>query len=116
LVELAVKVIVVPTSWGDALSGTTLAVWQASVYVNWSADDVALVPPGVVTVTSTTPAAWAGLVALMVVSEMKAQAADVPPKRTAVTPVKPQPLITNVVPPAVGPNVFEMPVTTGAAT
>jgi hypothetical protein len=37
----------------------------ATVYVNWSAEPVALVPPGVVTVMSTVPADSAGAVAVI---------------------------------------------------
>ena len=61
-------------------------------------------PPGVTTVTSTTPAAPAGLVAVIWVSELtvKLLAATVP-KSTAVAPVKPVPVIVTVVPPAAGP-------------
>lgn len=84
------------------------------VYVNWSAVDVALVATGVVTVTSTTPAAWAGERAVIWVSEFTVK--DVPavlPKLTAVAPVNPAPVIVTVVPPAKSPVVGEIPVTVG---
>jgi hypothetical protein len=37
--------------------------------VNWSALEVALAPIALLTVTSTVPTAWAGLTAVMLVSE-----------------------------------------------
>ena len=61
-------------------------------------------PPGVVTATSTAPAACAGAVAVIEValSTVKLVAA-VPPKLTTVAPVKPVPVIVTDVPPAAGP-------------
>ena len=57
--------------------------------MNWSAALVALVPPGVVTVTSTVPALPAGAVAVMLVALLTVNAvAAVPPKLTAVAPVE----------------------------
>src|ERR1700682_156325 len=83
-------------------------------YVNWSASVAALVPPDVVTVTSTTPAAWAGLTAAICVSDTNVKpAAGVAPKLTAVTPVKPMPLIVTFVPPRVGPELTMTAVTFG---
>lgn len=82
--------------------------------MNWSAALVVLVPEGVCTVTSTVPAAPAGEVAVIwaALSTVKPDAA-VDPKRTAVTPVKLVPVITTEVPPAVEPDVGEIPVTVG---
>ncbi len=71
--------------------------------MNWSLADDILVPEGVVTVTSTMPAACAGLVAVICESELKVKAAEVVPKWTDVAPVKPQPVIVTMVPPAVEP-------------
>jgi hypothetical protein len=72
--------------------------------VNSSAVDVGDEPPGVVTVASTAPAAPAGVVAVSDVSEPTVNdAAGVAPKLTAVAPVKADPVIVTVVPPASGP-------------
>jgi len=76
---------------------------------------VALVPPGVVTVTSTTPVPT-GEVALIVVALTKVKlVAAVVPNWTAVAPVKFVPVIVISVPPANGPDVGLRPVTVGAA-
>ena len=83
--------------------------------MNWSAAEVALVPAGVVTVTSTAPTAWGAVVAVIVVGLTTVKsAAGVAPNRTAVAPVKDEPMIVTVVPPTVGPLLGETPVTTGA--
>ena len=73
-------------------------------------------PPGVVTVTSTTPAACAGAVDVIVVAltTLKPVAA-VLPNLTAVAPVKFVPVIVTEVPPASGPDVGLSPDTVGAA-
>ena len=57
--------------------------------MNWSAAEVALVPPGVVTVTSTIPAAWPGAWTVIWVEETiwKVPAAVVP-NHTAVAPLR----------------------------
>ena len=76
----------------------------------------ALVPFGVVTVTSTAPAACAGDVAVIEVAFTTAKlAAAVPPNDTAVAPVKLVPLMVMLVPPAAGPEFGLTPVTVGAA-
>ena len=82
--------------------------------MNWSAALVALVPPGVVTVTSTVPVPE-GAVALMLVAllTVKLEAAVVP-NFTALAPVNPVPLIATEVLPALGPEVGLTPVTVGA--
>jgi hypothetical protein len=95
----------------------TLSAVQALLgvrYVKWSAAEVALVPLGVVTVTSTWPAVCAGLVAEIEESELNVKVAEVAPKWTEVTPVKPQPVIETGVAPVVGPLMGETPVTLGA--
>ena len=77
---------------------------------------VALVPPAVVTVTSTVPAPSAGEVAVIDVALLTVKpAAAVPPKLTAVAPVKPVPVIVTDVPPAVVPLFGLTLVTVGAA-
>jgi hypothetical protein len=75
---------------------------------------VALVPPGVVTVTSTVPVP-VGEVALMFVEllTVKLEAAVVP-NFTALAPVNPVPLIATEVVPVVGPELGLTPVTAGA--
>ena len=58
-------------------------------------------PPGPVTVTSTVPAASAGLVAVISVAEtMTTLVAATVPKSTAVAVLKPVPVIVTAVPPA----------------
>jgi hypothetical protein len=89
------------------------------MYVNWSAELVAVVPAPVVTLTSTTAfvPASAGDVAVIELSELKTTpVAATPPNLTPVTPVNPEPDIVTVVPPANGPNVGEMDVTAGPTT
>ncbi len=89
--------------------------------MNWSAADVLLVPPKVVTVTSTgvpgeqlEPEAHGGEVAVMEVSEFTVKAvAAVVPKSTAVAPVNPVPVIVTAVLPAGGPLAGEIVVTVG---
>ena len=80
----------------------------------WSADVVADVPPGVVTVMSTVPVPD-GDVAVICVPVFVRIVADVPPNLTAVAPVKPVPVIVTVVPPPTGPEVGDLPVTLGRA-
>jgi hypothetical protein len=83
--------------------------------VNRSADPVADVPLGVVTVTSTVPAAWAGAVAVSRPSALTVKVAATLPNCTAVAPVKPLPDTVTTVPPPVPPDVRLSPVTAGAA-
>ena len=96
---------------------TPVTVGGAPVWkVNRSAEDVALVPPdGVVTVTSTIPAASGGEVAVTCVDESTVkEAAGVVPKSTAAAPVKSYPLMVTEAPPAVDPYDGDTPVTEGA--
>ncbi len=73
------------------------------------------VPPELATVTSTVPAVPAGLVAVIRVEELTANAgAEVLPNRTDVASVKPVPVMMTVVPPPVGPEFGLRPVTVGA--
>jgi hypothetical protein len=69
----------------------------------------------VLTVTSTVPAACGGDTALIEVSEftVKLLAATLP-NETPVAPVKPLPVMVTLVPPAVLPELGEIPVTAGA--
>ena len=109
-----VTVTVVPPPGGPNAGLTALTVGAAS-YVNWSAALVALVPPGVVTVTSAVPDP-AGDVAVM--CEASTTVTFVPafdPKRTEVAPVKFVPVIVTLVPPPVGPAAGLSPVTVGTA-
>ena len=81
--------------------------------MNWSAADVADVPPAVVTLTSTVPVP-AGEVAVIWVAELTVKpVAAVPPKFTAVAPDKLRPVITTLVPPASDPDVGEIDVPDG---
>ena len=82
--------------------------------MNWSAALVALVPPGVVTVTSTVPVP-AGAVAVMPVALLTVKlAAAEAPKLTALAPVKPVPVTVDRGAAGVGPEVGLTPVTVGA--
>ena len=82
-----------------------------------SAADVADVPPGVVTVTSTVPAAPAGEVTVIVVEFTTVT--PVPafaPKFTVAPATKPVPVTVTEVPPAMGPASGETAVTVGTAS
>ncbi|KRB26616.1 hypothetical protein ASD94_14060 [Acidovorax sp. Root70] len=84
--------------------------------MNWSAALVALVPPTVVTRTSTVPVP-AGAVAVTCVAELTVKpVAAVAPKVTAVAALRFVPVIVTVVPPIAGPAVGDIDVTVGAAT
>ena len=99
------------------LVGLTLVTAGPVTKVNWSPAPVALVPPAVVTVMSTVPAAWAGVVAVMDVALLTVKlVAAVPPKLTAVAPVNPVPVMVTDVPPAVVPLFGLTLVTVGAPT
>ncbi len=75
------------------------------------------VPPGVVTVTFTSPAACAGVVAVMVVALTTVMpVAALPPKVTLVAPVKLVPVMVTDVPPRVVPLLGLTLVTVGGAT
>src|SRR5450830_673706 len=109
-----VMVTLVPPVAGPDVGEMLLTVGAAR-YVNWSAEPVALVPPPVVTLTSTVPVP-AGAVAVICVALLKVKLlAAVPPKVTAVTPAKFVPLMVTLVPPAAGPEVGEILPTVGVA-
>jgi len=76
---------------------------------------VALVPPGVVTVTSTTPEPAGEFAVIEAALTTVRLVAAVVPNLTAVVPVKFVPVIATSVPPASGPDVGLRPVTVGAA-
>jgi hypothetical protein len=83
--------------------------------VKWSAEPVALVPAGVVTVMSTVPTLPAGEVAVIEVALLTVNdVAAVLPNLTVVAPVKVVPVIVTLVPPKVVPLLGETPVTVGA--
>ena len=76
----------------------------AATYVKWSPAFTGLVPFGVVTRTSTVPAAPAGVVASTVVASTGVNdVAATPPMLTALAPVRLVPVMTMFVPPAVEP-------------
>jgi hypothetical protein len=92
------------------------AVYAAggNVYAKRSAGLVALVPPGVVTVTSTVPDP-AGLVAVICVAVLPVNTvAAAVPNLTAVAPLKLVPVITTEVPPPIGPLFGATETTNGA--
>ena len=73
-------------------------------------------PPGVVTVTATVPAACAGANAVISVGESIVKlVAAWPPKLTALAPARSLPLTVTLVPPLVGPAAGVRAVTTGRA-
>ena len=81
-----------------------------------SADEVADVPTGLVTVTSIVPAACAGLVTVICVSltmVIAPVAFATVPNFVQFAMRKPVPVMVTVVPPVVGPATGEMPVTVG---
>jgi len=84
--------------------------------VKWSAEDVTLVPPAVVTVMSTVPIDPAGDVATIWVAVFETIEAAAPPKWTDVALFRPVPVIVTDVPPATGPAAGETEVTVGAGT
>ncbi len=82
----------------------------------WSAPERVLVPLGVVTVTSTAPAASAGAVAVTEVGEAAVMVPAVAPNFTALAPVKLVPVMVTEVPPTNGPDSGLTPVTVGAVS
>ncbi|MNE07163.1 hypothetical protein D3C80_997700 [compost metagenome] len=77
--------------------------------------EVALVPPGELTVTSTVPVPG-GAVAVIWVALLTVKAVATPPKVTTIAPEKFVPPIVTLVPPASGPLFGEIDVTVGAGT
>ncbi|MNE07162.1 hypothetical protein D3C80_997690 [compost metagenome] len=83
--------------------------------MNWLNAEVVLVPPAVVTRTSTAPVP-AGAVAVIDVALLTVWLAVIPPKVTVVAPARFVPLMVTVVPPPVGPLFGAIDVTVGAPT
>ena len=81
--------------------------------MNWSAAEVADVPIGVVTVTSTTPVPGGLMTVIVVALTTVISVPGLVPKWTPVAPVKPVPVIVTKVPPAVGPPLGLRLVTAG---
>ena len=99
------------------LIGDIAVIVGTATYVNWSALLVALVPPAVVTVTSTVPTLPAGEMAVMDIAELTVKLlAATEPNITDVAPLKLIPRMVTEVPPEVLPLVGEMELTVGAAT
>jgi hypothetical protein len=97
------------------VSPVTVGVAEATK-VKVPAGEVGLVPPVLVTVTATGPAAWAGDTAVRLVALVNVTlVAAVPPKLTVEALVKLVPVMVTEVPPAVGPEVGVNPVTVGVA-
>ena len=88
--------------------------------MNRSADEVAEVPPGVVTVTSAVPAVPLGEVTVQVVVELQpTEVAGVSPNVAEVVDVpgmKPVPVTVTGVPPTSGPAAGVMAVTVGTGS
>ncbi len=82
--------------------------------MKWSLEEVAEVPAGVVTVTSTVAAAWAGATAVMRVSLLTRKLAGRLPKRTSPASARFVPVICTTVPPPVEPEVVSRLLTVGA--
>jgi hypothetical protein len=111
-----VIVTLVPPASGPADGLTDVTVGITS-YVNWSEMLVALVPPGVVTVTSTVPAVPVGDVAVIELALFTVTpVAAVAPNFTVAPETNPLPVIVTLVPPANGPAEGLTAVTVGAAS
>jgi hypothetical protein len=111
-----VMVTLVPPAVEPLEGLTPLTVGAEARNVNLSAAPVADVPPAVLTVISTTPAAWAGAEAVIDVDETTVnELAAVPLNETLVAPIKLVPVIVMLVSPAVEPLAGETLVTVGTA-
>jgi hypothetical protein len=85
------------------------------MYVNVSAEELALVSAPMVTVTSTGPAAWTGVVAVIVVAFTKVTpVAGLPPTLTVGPAAKLVPVIVIESPPSTDPLLGLTPLTVGA--
>jgi len=108
-------VTVVPPLAGPDVGLTALTTVGTTKKVNLSPLPVVLLPLGVVTVMSIVPAASAGEIAVIDVSEsMVNDDAGVEPKSTAVTAEKPVPTRATTVPPSARPERGLTPVTAAA--
>ncbi len=111
-----VMVTLVPPAAGPEL-GLTFEIAGAATKVNSSLALTGLVPFGVVTVTSTSPGACAGAVAVIWVGVSTVKlAAGVTPKFTSVAPVRSAPVMVTLVPPIAGPEPGLTLETVGVAT
>jgi len=109
-----VMVTLVPPVAGPELGLRAVTTGGGGTKVNLSADEVALVPNGVATVTSTAPAFSGGDVAEMDLADITANDdAGVVPNLTAVAPAKFVPVMVTVVPPVIEPEVGWRRVTVG---
>jgi hypothetical protein len=101
---------------GTPAVGLTAVTVGHTLNTNWSAELVALVPAGVVTVMSTVPWASAGeMAAVIEVPEVTVKpVAALAPKLTAVAALKFAPVMATEVPPVVYPLVGVTMVTIGA--
>jgi len=95
-------------------AGKLVVFTLTETYANRSAALIGLVPPGVVTVTSTVPVPAGEVAVIDVVLLTVNDVALVLPNLTAVAPVKLAPVIVTLVPPAAGPLLGEIEVTAGA--
>src|SRR5205823_3600146 len=103
----------VPPPVGPLLGLTAVTVGMAKK-VNWSAGDVAEVPPVVVIVTSTVPGEGEGVTAVVCVGELTVTlAAAAKPKAPLAPAMKLVPVIVTDVPPPVGPELGDSDVTAG---
>jgi hypothetical protein len=85
--------------------------------MNWSAKDVALVPPAVVRVMSIVPTADTGDVTTQdVVVQLCTVAENVPNSAVVAPGTNPVPVTVTEVPPVGGPTFGAMPVTVGTAS
>jgi hypothetical protein len=84
--------------------------------VKSSAEEVADVPPGVVTVTFTVPALSAGLVAVICVAELTVTLPLLNRSATVAPEMNPVPVIVTDAPPPVDPLFGLTPETVGTAT
>ena len=93
-----------------------LSLVTVGVNAKWSSRPVALVPFGVVTVMSTTPADSDGETAVIEVAEVTVKLlALTEPNLTAVAAVRLVPVMVTVVPPFTGPLAGDTAVTLGAS-
>ena len=99
----------------DPVDGLIPIIETELVYVNRSAETIAEVPPGVVTLMSTTPDTPGGETAVICVALFTLKyEAFVEPKVTADALVKFVPVITTALPPKVDPVVRSSPLIVGA--
>jgi hypothetical protein len=115
LVPLTVTL--VPPPVGPLVGEMEVTEGTVRTEVNTSPNTKSLVPAGVVTRISYSPAACAGATAVITVEDdtLKLDAGTVP-KRTLVAPVNPVPFMVTDVPPVLGPEAGEIEERVGAGT